>query len=147
MNSDELKYWFTNARDNEYLIAFLRRLGQIYIDCSSIINLKLNEELMLPLLSFIINRNYFPQLECLRFILCKNISSSWCNIDKWIDFIFTHINQHQIQCFRFNFIEKEHEITSMQTDDILITRTEPPHIIHVHRFVSETQISFWIERK
>ena len=102
---------------------------------------------MLPLLSFVINKDHFPQLQCLRFILCKHIESAWCNIDKWIDFILTHMNQHQLQCFRFDFIEKGHEITAMQVDTKLITATEPPRINHIHQFVSETQISFWIERK
>jgi len=102
---------------------------------------------MLPLLSFIIDKHYFTQLKCLRFIKCKHISSAWCNIHKWIDFIFTHINQHQLKYLRFDFIENEHEITAMQTDNKLIIITEPPYIVHIHQFVSESQISFWIERK
>ena len=142
-----MKYWFTNLYDNEYLNTFLRNLDQLYVDCSPIINLKLNEEIMLPLLTFATNRDHFPQLQCLRFIMCKHIQSAWCNIDKWIDFIFTHIDQHQLQCFRFDFIEKIEKITTLQTDDKLITTTEPQRIIHIHQFVSETQISFWIERK
>jgi hypothetical protein len=147
VSSTELKYWFTNARDNQYLNTFLRHLDQLYVDCSPIINLNLNEEIMLPLLSFVIDKHHFPQLQCLRFIMCKHIESAWCNIHKWIDFILTHINQHQLQCFRFDFIEKEHEITDMQTDDKLIISTEPSCIVHIHQFVSENQISFWIERK
>ena len=113
ISSTELKYWFTNLYDNEYLNTFLRNLDQLYVDCSPIINLKLNEEIMLPLLTFATNRDHFPQLQCLRFIMCKHIQSAWCNIDKWIDFIFTHIDQHQLQCFRFDFIEKIEKITTL----------------------------------
>jgi hypothetical protein len=102
---------------------------------------------MIPLLSFIIDKHRFPQLQSLRFITCKHISSAWCNIDKWIDFVFTHINEHQLKCLRFDFIEKEQEVTDIKTGDEIITTTDPPCIVDIHRFVSENHISFWIERK
>jgi hypothetical protein len=102
---------------------------------------------MIPLLSFIIDKHRFPQLQSLRFITCKHISSAWCNIDKWIDFVFTHINEHQLKCLRFDFIEKEQEVTDIKTGDEIITTSDPPCTVDIHRFVSENHISFWIERK
>jgi hypothetical protein len=102
---------------------------------------------MEPLLSFIIDKHRFPQLQCLRFIKCKYISSAWCNIDKWIDFIFTNINEHQLKCLRFDFVEKEQEVTDIKTGYETITMTNPPCIVNIHRYVSEYHISFWIERK
>ncbi|CAF3029462.1 unnamed protein product [Rotaria sp. Silwood2] len=137
----------TNGRENEYLHAFLQRLDRLHIECSSILNKHLNEEVMIPLLSFVINKRHFPRLECLRFIQCKHILSAWCNIDKWIDFIFTHINENQLKYLRFSFIEKEQAVTDMQTGDETITMTDPPCIVDIHRLVSENRISFWIERK
>jgi hypothetical protein len=147
VSTSELNYWITNGRDNEYLDAFLQRLDRLHIECSSIINKHLNEEVMIPLLSFVVNKRHFPRLECLRFLQCKHISSAWCNIDKWIDFIFTHINEHQLKYLRFSFIEKDQEVTDMQTGDEIITMTDPPCIVDIHRFVAENRISFWIERK
>ncbi len=64
----ELNYWITNGRANEYLDAFLQRHDRLHIECSSIINKHLNEEVMMPLVSFIINKRHFPRLECLHFI-------------------------------------------------------------------------------
>ncbi|CAF4292842.1 unnamed protein product, partial [Adineta steineri] len=55
----------------------------------------------------------FPQLKCLRLRSCKNIASSWENIDQWISFILTHINEHQLTCVRFDFIEQEKKTTEM----------------------------------
>jgi len=143
----ELNYWINNGHNNEYLNIFLQRLDRLYIECSSVINEHLNEELMIPVLSFIINKRHFPQLEALRFIEYKHISSAWCNFDKWIGFIFTHINEHRIKYLRFSFIEKDQEVTDMQTGDETITMTDPPCIIDIRRFVSENRIAFWIERK
>lgn len=147
LSISELNYWISNGHDNKYLNAFLQRRDRLYIECSSIINKHLNEEVMIPLLSFVLNKRHFPRLEFLRFIQCKHISSAWCNIDKWIDYIFTHINEHQFKHLRFSFIEKEEEVTDMQTDDEIITITDPPCIVDIHRFVSENRISFGIERK
>lgn len=146
VTTTELNYWITNGRNNEYLDAFLQRLDRLHIECSCIINKHLNEEMMIPLLSFVINKRRFPRLECLRFIHCKHISSAWCNIDKWIDFIFTHINEHQLKYLGFSFTEKEQEVTDMQTSDETITMTNPPCIVDIHRFVSENRTSFWMER-
>ncbi|CAF3351321.1 unnamed protein product [Rotaria socialis] len=147
VSTNELNYWITNSRDNEYLDAFLQRLDRLHIECSSIINKHLNEEVMIPLLSFVINKRHLPRLECLRFHECKNISSAWCSIDKWIDFIFTHINEHQLKYLRFSFIENEQLVTDMQTGDETITLTDQPCIVDIHRLVLENRISFWIERK
>ncbi|CAF4287257.1 unnamed protein product, partial [Rotaria magnacalcarata] len=147
VSTNELNYWITDSRDNEYLDAFLQRLDRLHIECSSIINKHLNEEVMIPLLSFVINKRHFPRLECLRFHECKNISSAWCSIDKWIDFIFTHINEHQLKYLRFSFIENEQLVTDMQTGDETITLTDQSCIVDIHRLVLESRISFWIERK
>ncbi|CAM4815440.1 unnamed protein product [Rotaria magnacalcarata] len=107
-----------------------------------------NEEIMVPLLSFVIDKQRFRQLQCLRFILCKSISSAWRNIHKWIDFVFTHTNQHQLKCLRFDFIEKEQqEVIDMKTGDEIVSLTEPPCIADIHRFVSEKHIAFWIHYK
>ncbi len=143
----ELKYWFSNNSINEYLHSFLQRLDRLYIGCSSIININLNEELIQPLLSFIINKNYFPQLKSLRFIECKCISSSWCNLNKSIDFILDHVNEHQLICLRFDFIEKEDKLTDLTTGNQLITIDEPPCIVDIHRLILDNHIAFWIERK
>ncbi|CAF2765928.1 unnamed protein product [Rotaria sp. Silwood2] len=102
---------------------------------------------MEPLLSFVIDKHHFPQLQCLRFILCKHILSTWCNIFKWIDFIFAHINEVRLKCLRFDFIEKDQEVTDIKTGDEIIITTEPPYIVDIHRFISENHIAFWIERK
>ena len=147
INSIELKYWLTEQYHCQYVNTFLQNLDQLYIDCSDIINLMLNEAMMTPLLSSIINRYDFPQLKCLCFFMCKHISSSWININKWINFILTHFHQHKLEYIRFSFIEKENEIIDVKTGDEIITSTESPHIIDIHRFVLENRISFWIERK
>ena len=109
--------------------------------------MNLNEEIMLPFLSFIINKQRFPNLQYLRFIRCKHISSSWVNINKWIEFIFIHINEHQLKCLRFDFIEKEEEVPDVKTIDEIIKITESLCIIDIQRFISENYISYWIERK
>ena len=145
-NINELKYWLTDDRTNQYFNNFLQHLDRLYVDCSSIINLNLNEEIRVPFLSYVIDKRRFPQLKCLRFLNCKHISSSWCNIHQWIDFIFTHIDEHQLKFLRFDFIEKGHELIDIQTGDEIITRNELPYIIDIRRFVSDTNISFWIER-
>ncbi|CAF0813267.1 unnamed protein product [Adineta steineri] len=147
VNSNELQYWFTNDRKNKYLNTFLQHLDRLYIDCSPIINMNLNEEIMIPLLSFVINKNHFPKLQYLRFVLCKHNSSSWCNINKWIDFIFIHINEHQLECLRFDFIEKEQELMDIKNTDEIITMVKSSCIVDIQRFVSEDYVSFWIQRK
>ncbi|CAF4027436.1 unnamed protein product [Rotaria magnacalcarata] len=146
VNSTELKHWFTNHRDNLNLNTVFRQIDRLYIDCSPIVNIDQNEEIMVPLLSFVIDKQRFRQLQCLRFILCKSISSAWRNIHKWIDFVFTHTNQHQLKCLRFDFIEKEQqEVPDMKTGDEIVSLTEPPCIADIHRFVSENHISYWIQ--
>jgi len=105
----------------------------------------MNEEIMEPLLVFLTAKHRFPQLRCLRFMNCKNVSSAWYNIDQWINFVCSHINEHQLACVRFDFIEKEHEITDLQTDDETII--DPPCIVDIHRFVGENHVALWIERK
>ena len=107
VSTSELNYWITNGHGNQYLDAFLQRLDQLHIECSSIINEHLNEEVIIPFLSFIINKHRFPRLECLRFILCKHISSALSNIDKWIDFILTHVNEHQLKYLRFSLSKRK----------------------------------------
>ena len=138
INSIELKCWLTERYRCQYIDKFLQNLDQLYIDCSDITNLMLNEALMIPLFTSLIKRYDFPKLKCLCFFMCKHISSSWININKWIDFILTHLNQHKLKYLRFNFTDKENEI---------IISTESACIIDIHRFVSENQISFWMERK
>jgi hypothetical protein len=141
-----LKYWFNYH--NQYFDTFLRHIDRLYIDCSSIININSNEEIRIPLLSFIIDKHRFPQLYSLRFIECKHISSAWCNLSKWIDFILIHINEHQLKCLRFDFIEKEHdELTDLQTTDEIIANIESPSIVDIHRFVTDNHISLWMERR
>jgi hypothetical protein len=108
----------------------------------------MNEELMTPLLSFVIDKRRFPRLQCLRFLKCKYTSSARYNINKWIDSILSHINEHQLKYLRFDFLEKEHKLTDIQSGDEIITVTEfSPGVIDLHRFVLENHISFWIERK
>ena len=87
---------------------------------------------MIPILSFVADKRRFPRLEYLRFIECKHISSAWCNLNKWIDFILTHINEHQLEYLRFDIIEKEHELTDIQTGDEIITISEPSCIVDIH---------------
>jgi hypothetical protein len=107
----------------------------------------MNEEIMQPLLLFIIAKHRFPQLRCLRFMNCKNISSAWYNIDQWINIVLTRINEHQLTCVRFDFIEKEHEITDLQTGDETIAIIDPPCIVDIHRLIHENHVALWIERK
>ncbi|CAF4084801.1 unnamed protein product, partial [Adineta steineri] len=88
VNSTELKHWFTSDHNRQqFLNTFLARLDRLFIDCEPLINMNRNQEIMLPLLSFIINKQRFPNLKYLRFINCKYISSSWVNINKWVEFI------------------------------------------------------------
>ncbi|CAF2990954.1 unnamed protein product [Rotaria sp. Silwood2] len=147
IDSTELKYWFTNNCTHPYLDTFLQRLDRLYVDCSSIMNINLNEEFLMPFLSFVIDKRRFPRLVCLRLIECKHISSAWSNINKWIDFILIHINEHQLKCLRFDFIEKEHQLPDIQPHDEIITIIEPSYVVNIHRLVLENYVSFWIERK
>jgi hypothetical protein len=143
----ELKYWFMNDLSNQYLDSFLQRLDRLYVDCSYITNSKMNEEIMKPLLLFIINKYRFSQLRCLQFYACKNILSSWNNIDQWIDIILSRITEHQLTCVRFDFDEKEQKITDLQTGDKVITITEPPCVVDIHRFISADHVTLWMERR
>jgi hypothetical protein len=144
----ELKYWLVIDFSNQhYINSFLQRIERLYINCSCIINAKMNEEIMQPLVLFIIAKYHFPQLRCLRFMNCKNISAAWYNIDQWINIVLTHINEHQLTSVRFDFIEKEHEITGLQTGDETITSIDPPCIVDIHRLVHENHVALWIERK
>ncbi|CAF2118612.1 unnamed protein product [Rotaria magnacalcarata] len=143
----ELKYWFNNNANNPNLDSFLRRIERLYVECSDVINAKMNEEIMEPLLLFLIDKHRFPQLRCLRFMNCKNISSAWDNIEHWIDFILNRISEHQLACVRFGFIEKEQEITDLHTGDQTIAITGLPYIINIHRFVKENHVALWLERK
>ncbi|CAM4972006.1 unnamed protein product, partial [Rotaria socialis] len=129
----ELKYWFNTDANNPYLDSFLRRIERLYVECSDVINAKMNEEIMEPLLLFLIDKHRFPQLRCLRFMNCKNISSAWNNIEHWIDFILTRASEHQLACVRFDFIEKEQEITDLHTGDETIAITDLPYTINIHR--------------
>ncbi|CAM4936174.1 unnamed protein product [Rotaria socialis] len=143
----ELKYWFNTDANNPYLDSFLRRIERLYVECSDVINAKMNEEIMEPLLLFLIDKHRFPQLRCLRFMNCKNISSAWNNIEHWIDFILNRISEHQLTCVRFDFIEKEQEITDLHTGDETIAITDLPYTINIHRFVKENHVALWLERK
>ncbi|CAF4000077.1 unnamed protein product [Rotaria magnacalcarata] len=143
----ELKYWLNNNANNPHLDSFLRRVERLYVECSDVINAKMNEEIMEPLLLFLIDKHRFPQLRCLRFMNCKNISSAWDNIEHWIDFILNRISEHQLACVRFDFIEKEQEITDLHTGDQTIAITGLPYIINIHRFVKENHVALWLERK
>ena len=142
----ELKHWFINNPDNEYLDSFLQRIERLYLNCSCISDTKMNEEIMKPLILFLIDKYRFPQLRCLRFIDCQKISA-WCIIDKWISFILIHVMEHQLTCVRFDFKEKEQEVTDLQAGDKSITITEPPYIVNIHRFICKGLVSLWIERR
>ena len=108
----------------------------------------MNEEIMEPLLLFVMNKNRFPQLRCLRFIFCKNILSVWNNINQWIDFILAHITEHQLTCVGFDFDAKQQEkITELQTSNEVITVTELPYIVDVYRFMLEYNVTLWMERR
>lgn len=102
---------------------------------------------MKPLLLFLIDRNRFSQLRSLRFLNCRNISTAWDNINQWIEFILTRINEHQLTCVRFDFIETQHEITDLHTGDEIITIPDPTFIVHIHRFVQRNHVALWIDRK
>jgi hypothetical protein len=143
----ELKYWFNIAHGNQHLDSFLQRIERLYVNCSCIVNAEMNEEIMERLLLFLIDKHRFPRLRCLRFMTCKNISSAWHNINQWINFILTHITEHQLTCVRFDFIEKEHEITNLHTADETIISTNPRYMFDIHRFVQENHVALWIERK
>jgi hypothetical protein len=71
---------------------------------------------MLPLLSFVIDKHYFPQLECLRLIMCKHISSAWCNMRNGIflgHVYFDDENHHQqtfLKTYCSNFSRAFHTI-------------------------------------
>jgi DNA primase large subunit len=107
----------------------------------------MNEDIMESFLLFLVDKNYFSQLRCLRLMNCKNVSSAWQNINQWINFILTRISEHQLTCVRFDFIEKEHEITDLQTGDEIIVTNNPPCIVDIHRFVQENHVALWMERK
>ncbi len=143
-----MKHWIINDFDNQYLNSFLQRLNRLGVNCSSIISREMNEEIMEPLLLFVLNKNRFPQLQCLRFVVCKNISSVWNNINQWIDFILAHITEHQLTCVRFDFDTKQQEkITELQTSDEVITVTQLPYIVYVHRFMWEDNVTLWMEQR
>ncbi|CAF1191537.1 unnamed protein product [Adineta steineri] len=89
----------------------------------------------------------FPQLKCLRLMSCKNISSSWQNIDQWISFILTHINEHQLTCVRFDFIENENKITEMNICNQMIRILQSSWIIDIHQIVQDNHIALWIDRR
>jgi hypothetical protein len=138
-----------NDHGNTYFDFFLQRLNRLFVECPCIINKKINDEIMKPLLLFIINKHRFPQLRCLRFSGLENILSSWDNIDQWIDFILNRITEHQLTCVRFDFTEtiKEKEITNLQTGDEVITITEPPYVVDVHRFIWANHVILWMEQR
>jgi hypothetical protein len=143
----DLKHWFINYPGNENLDFFLQRINRLYVHCASIIDLKTNEEIMTPLLTFLIDKYRFPQLRCLRFVDLRNISSAWCNIDQWISFILSHIMEHQLTCIRFDFVDKEQEPMNLQRGDESIAIVESAYIIDVHRLVCKGLVSLWIERR
>ncbi|CAF1291218.1 unnamed protein product [Adineta steineri] len=107
----------------------------------------MNEEICDLFLSYIIDKDRFPQLKCLRLMSCKNISSSWQNIDQWISFILTHINEHQLTCVRFDFIENENKITEMNICNQMIRILQSSWIIDIHQIVQDNHIALWIDRR
>lgn len=115
--------------------------------CSSIINEHLNQEIRIRFLTFIINRERFPSLECLCFIECKHISSSWSNVQKWIDYIIYHSSEHQLKYLQFDSLEKEQQLMDQQARDDRFIWTNPSCFVHIQRFVSKDTISLWIERE
>ncbi|CAF0983838.1 unnamed protein product [Adineta ricciae] len=142
----EFKYWLTNYTNNPHLCSFFQRLQRLHIDCSSLINRQMNEEVYHLFLSYIIDKDRFPQLKCLRLRCCKDVGSSWENIDQWIGFILTHTDQHRLTCVRFDFIEKENETTEMNICNQIMSIVQPSSIIVVHQFVCDNHIALWIER-
>ncbi|CAF1666605.1 unnamed protein product, partial [Adineta ricciae] len=143
----ELRHWITNDSHNQYLNTFLQRLDKIFIECSSITNEYLNEEMMIPFLSFILNRQRFSQLEYLDFFQFQHVSSAWCIINKWTNYILNHCNEHQLKYLQFSLIENDQLLTNMKTGDEIITISDPPRIIDIHRSVSNNYISFWMESR
>ncbi|CAF1423646.1 unnamed protein product [Adineta steineri] len=143
----EFKYWLTNDTNNLYLCSVLQRLERLHVDCSSLINKQMNEEIYHLFLSYIIDKDRFPQLKCLRLRSCKNIASSWENIDQWISFILTHINEHQLTCVRFDFIEQEKKTTEMNIYNQIMRIVQLSSIIDIHQFVHDNHIALWIERR
>ncbi|CAF1439090.1 unnamed protein product [Adineta steineri] len=146
-NLQEFKYWLTNDTNNLCLCSVLRRLERLHVDCSSLINRQMNEEIYHSFLSYIIDKDRFPQLKCLRLRSCKNIASSWENIDQWISFILTHINEHQLTCVRFDFIEQEKKTTEMNICNQIMRIVQLSSIIDIHQFVHDNHIALWIERR
>ncbi|CAF1077565.1 unnamed protein product [Adineta steineri] len=143
----EFKYWLTNDTNNLYFCSVLQRLERLHVDCSSLINRQMNEEIYHLFLSYIIDKDRFPQLRCLRLRSCKNIASSWENIDQWISFILTHINEHQLTCVRFDFIEQEKKTTEMNICNQIMRIVQLSSIIDIHQFVHDNHIALWIERR
>ncbi|CAF2178970.1 unnamed protein product, partial [Rotaria magnacalcarata] len=73
-NLTELRYWFSNDLHNQYLDSFLQRLDRLYVNCSCIITREMNEELLTPLLQFLIDKDRLPQLRSLQFIFFAKTS-------------------------------------------------------------------------
>ncbi|CAF1077659.1 unnamed protein product [Adineta steineri] len=107
----------------------------------------MNEEIYHLFLSYIIDKDRFPQLRCLRLRSCKNIASSWENIDQWISFILTHINEHELTCVRFDFIGQEKKTTEMNICNQIMRIVQVSSIIDIHQFVHDKHIALWIERR
>ncbi|CAF1653756.1 unnamed protein product [Adineta ricciae] len=143
----ELIHWITNDSGNQNLNSFLQRLDELSIQCSSITNEYLNEEVMTPLLSFILNKQRFPRLEYLRFFRFQHVSSVCCIIKRWIDYILNHWNEHQLKYLRFSSPENDQQLADMQTGDEIITICDPPCIIDIRRLVSNDYVSLWMERR
>ena len=143
----ELKHWFSIVDGNPYLRSLLQHIERFYVDCMLITNAKMNEEIMKPLLCFLINQDHFPRLRSIRFVSCKNISSAWMNINRWLDFLLTPITEHQLHCVRFDFVEKEHEVTDLHTCDQTTTTINPTCTFDIHRFVHANHVALWMDRK
>lgn len=143
----EMTHWFTIVEDNQYLRSLLLHMERICVVCSSIINATMSQEIVQPLLRFLIDQNRFPRLRCIRFNGCKNISGAWLNINEWLDFFLIHIAAHQLQCIRFDFIEKEQEVTDLLSGDGRFTTTDPLCVYDIHRFVHSNHAALWIDRK
>ncbi|CAF4061583.1 unnamed protein product, partial [Rotaria magnacalcarata] len=131
----ELRYWFSNDLHNQYFDSFLQRLDRLYVNCSWIITREMNEELLTPLLQFLIDKDRLPQLRSLQFIFCKNILSAWTNIDQLIDFILSRIMEHQLTCVCFDFEQQKQPLTDLRTTDEIIRITEPSCFVYIHRFI------------
>ncbi|CAF2041256.1 unnamed protein product, partial [Rotaria magnacalcarata] len=146
-NLTELRYWFSNDLHNQYLDSFLQRLDRLYVNCSCIITREMNEELLTPLLQFLIDKDRLPQLRSLQFIFCKNILSALTNIDQLIDFILSRIMEHQLTCVCFDFEQQQQPLTDLRTTDEIIRITEPSCFVYIHRFIWSNRVSLWIERQ